>query len=55
MTAKVCKRCGQAMTPQNSNAGCDLVCIPCLLKQAEAYQRTGDARVFMTGMTDPKC
>jgi len=34
------------MDESNSNAGCDVVCIPCLLNQGERYQDTGDIRVF---------
>jgi len=40
-TEKTCIRCGGPLT-----ANCDGVCVPCLRKQGEKYERTGDWRVF---------
>lgn len=38
---KTCIRCGGELT-----TNCDVVCVPCLLRQGERYQKTGDARAF---------
>ena len=41
MAERKCLRCGGVLTPS-----ADEVCVPCLLRQGAAYQKTGDVRAF---------
>jgi len=41
MAERKCLRCGGVLTPS-----ADEVCVPCLLRQGAAYQKTGNVRAF---------
>ena len=48
-----CIRCGDELTPKNSNAGTNGVCTPCLIKQGKCYQKTGNIGCFISKNGNP--